>query len=1115
MHVLCLCGFATPSEPTDIILYPIRPLVPANDATPAKDITISLAILHDPAWQRAWTLNERLSRFRQIKTRLATDRELAAETLALWRASSPFDKGTYFADRLAMEGITEDEFSQILGIPAEALGNDMPPAWVQTLACAYSKPLSPTGHQDWNCEESFPHAGFLELVEPLIANARLQLQAKVEAIKQAHATAPYDPVSAVDILSANLTTRLLSLITKTMVLELNIARLEGRLEGTTARERFVHFTERLSRRETACKLLSEYPVLARQLVCGVEHWIDFSAEFLGHLAVDWEEIAKLFNCNSKSGRLAEAVAGAGDTHRRGRSVLIARFEDGLKLVYKPRSIAVDVHFQEFLQWVNAKGASPQFRTLKLLNREGYSWVEFVQTAGCQSREEVVRFYERQGAYLAILYILEATDFHFENLLACGEHPVLVDLEALFHPRLREFDINLPDLRMAARAKSRSVLRTGLLPKRVGARADSIGMELSGLGYAGGQVKENILQWTSEGTDEMAAVQLPFLTPGGHNRPSVNGVGIDVREYIESIISGFTRTYELFRTNRGELLSPGDEGPLNRFAQDEIRVVPRATQGYGMLLAQMLHPDYLRDAMDRERLLDLLWAGVEENAHLLPLISAERRDLMEADIPIFTTRPDVTNIFTSTDEKIEDFLEKTGLSLSRKTVESLGPEDLQRQIWFIRASIATLDLQKDELTRKYYKPVWPSSIVGRKQLAPRLIEQARRVGTRLQELALQEEQHATWIGFAYVNKIWSLDPLFEDLYGGSSGIILALAYLGSFGFSEFTDLARRALNTLRTRLENKNEHIRSIGAFDGWSGIIYTLSHLATLWQDEELLSYADSLLDHLPGLLDMDKSLDIIGGCAGCIGALLAFERVSGSDKALTVAMQCGDRLLAQAQPMEHGAAWFNNIETAKPITGFAHGAAGIAWALLELAARTGNQKYKDAAIHAIEYEHTRYSVAGGNWTDAATDEVKDAKEEVGPSIAWCHGAPGIGLARLAALKHIDHPFIHQDLQRAIQATLNYGLGANHCLCHGDLGNLDFLFQASQTTNNPDLAEKVDQWTNQVLASMSKYGWLCGVPLAVESPSLMNGLAGICLGLLRIAAPDRIPSILTLSPAAV
>jgi len=1083
----------------------------------ANDATLGPSILRDPAWQRAWSLTERLSKFRQIKdkTPIPTDHELAAETLALWRASSPFDKGPYFADRLAMNGITEDEFTQLLGIPAETLGGlDIPPAWLQTLARAYSELASPpAGEHRWDGDGDYPHAGFLKLVEPLIADARLQLHAKVDTIKQNHSDAPFDPVFAVEIMSASLTARLLSLITKTMVLELNIARLEGRLQGATARERFVHFTEQLSRREMSLKLLSEYPVMARQLVRCVENWIDFSAEFLAHLAADWEEITKLFSADSKSGLLMEAAAGAGDTHRRGRSVIIVRFEGGLKLVYKPRSIAVDVHFQEFLRWLNDKGASPQLRILKLLNREGYGWVEFVQTAGCQVREEVVRFYERQGAYLAILYVLEATDFHFENLLACGEHPVLVDLEALFHPRLREFDIKLPDLRMAARAKSRSVLRTGLLPKRTGAHGDSIGMELSGIGYAAGQVTENVLQWTSEGTDEMAAVKQSFLTPGGHNRPNLDGTEIDVREYAEPIISGFTRTYELFQANRTELPSLGNDGPLSRFAHDEIRVVPRATHGYGMLLSHMLHPDYLRDALDRDRLLDLLWAGIEENPHLLPLIDAERRDLMEADVPIFTTRPGSNDIFTSTGERIAGYLEKTGLALSRKTVEALGPGDIHRQIWFIRASIATLDLQKDELTRKYYKPIWPSSIVGRKQLAPRLIEEARRVGDRLEELALQEEQHATWIGFAYVNKVWSLDPLFEDLYGGSSGIILALAYLGSFGFSKFTDLARRALNTLRVRLENSSAHMRSIGAFDGWGGIIYMLSHLAALWQDAELISYTNSMVERLPELMAKDKSLDIIGGSAGCIGALLALDRVSACDKALAVAVQCGDLLISKAQPMEHGAAWFNSIETVKPITGFAHGAAGIAWALLELAARTGNQRYKEAAIDAMEYEHARYSLAAGNWTDAATEEAVDPKNEVGPSVAWCHGAPGIGLARLAALKHIDHPIARQDFQRAIQATLNYGPGANHCLCHGDLGNLDFLFQASQLTGNQELLQKVDEWTNQILASMDKYGWLCGVPLGVESPALMNGLAGICLGLLRMAEPDRIPSVLMLSPA--
>jgi len=133
--------------------------------------------------------------------------------------------------------------------------------------------------------------------------------------------------------------------------------------------------------------------------------------------------------------------------------------------------------------------------------------------------------------------------------------------------------------------------------------------------------------------------------------------------------------------------------------------------------------------------------------------------------------------------------------------------------------------------------------------------------------------------------------------------------------------------------------------------------------------------------------------------------------------------------------------------------------------------------------------------------------------MAWCYGAPGIGLARVAAMKYVDDPIVREDLERAIHATSSFGPGANHSLCHGDLGNLDFLLQASQIAGSPQLAMKVDELTNQILASMKKYGWLCGVPLAVESPALMNGLAGICYGLLRMAAPYRVPSVLTLSPA--
>ena len=76
---------------------------------------------------------------------------------------------------------------------------------------------------------------------------------------------------------------------------------------------------------------------------------------------------------------------------------------------------------------------------------------------------------------------EATDFHFENLIAAAEHPVLVDLEALFHPRLDE-RVEAKNADDAAfQALEYSVLRVGLLPQRIWTGPDSEGVDISGLG----------------------------------------------------------------------------------------------------------------------------------------------------------------------------------------------------------------------------------------------------------------------------------------------------------------------------------------------------------------------------------------------------------------------------------------------------------------------------------------------------------------------------------------------------------------------------------------------------------------------------------------------------------
>lgn len=227
---------------------------------------------------------------------------------------------------------------------------------------------------------------------------------------------------------------------RVLILELNVARLEGRLSGDTPQERFLSFAELLSDTEVSGQLLHEYSELRDQVANCLEMWTGFSLEFLEHACQDWGAMEGSVVGNAPD-VIVGVEGGAGDTHRNGRSVMIATLTSGARVVYKPRSLSVDVHFQQLLAWLNECGAEPRFRVLNYVNREDHGWVEFVQAHPCDTEEEIERFYQRQGSYLAILYAMEASDFHCENLIAAGEHPVLIDLEALFHPRLSELKPN--------------------------------------------------------------------------------------------------------------------------------------------------------------------------------------------------------------------------------------------------------------------------------------------------------------------------------------------------------------------------------------------------------------------------------------------------------------------------------------------------------------------------------------------------------------------------------------------------------------------------------------------------------------------------------------------------
>ena len=596
-----------------------------------------------------------------------------------------------------------------------------------------------------------------------------------------------------------------------------------------------------------------------------------------------------------------------------------------------------------------------------------------------------------------------------------------------------------------------------------------------------------------------------------NRPTLNNSQVNVLDYTEAIVWGFTSVYRLLLQHRDELLA--DDGPLACFADDEVRFILRATSTYALLLRESFHPDFLGNALERERLFDRLWMGIEQQPYLDKVIAAERHDLWQGDIPFFTTRPNSPTLWSSTNEEIADFFEQTGMTLVKLRLQKLSEADLKQQLWFIRATLTTLAMVDEQAKWPSYCPSTTANPASGEQL----LRAAQTVGERLEQLALRGEEDASWIGLTLIGKKhWTLSPLSLNLYDGLPGVALFLAYLGTLTNQErYTALAKAALTTIEGQLESSKQYLKSIGGFNGWGGAIYALTQLGVLWDEPELLAEAESLVELLPPLIEEDEQLDIIGGAAGCIGSLIVLYRCRPSQRTLSAASSCGERIISQAQTRERGIGWVSKGMGEQPLAGFSHGAAGIAWALLELAHLTGEERFQRAALDAIEYERSLFRTEVGNWRDLrdfGATVLADKNKQPTCMTAWCHGAPGIGLARLRCLEHLDDGEIRSEINTALKTTVAHGFGSNHSLCHGDLGNLELLLQASLSLDDPQWKTQVDRLAAMILESIERHGWLCGVSLGVETPGLMTGLAGIGYGLLRLAAPERVPSVLVLEP---
>jgi lantibiotic modifying enzyme len=225
--------------------------------------------------------------------------------------------------------------------------------------------------------------------------------------------------------------------------------------------------------------------------------------------------------------------------------------------------------------------------------------------------------------------------------------------------------------------------------------------------------------------------------------------------------------------------------------------------------------------------------------------------------------------------------------------------------------------------------------------------------------------------------------------------------------------------------------------------------------------------------------------------------------------VECGEHLLRTSVEVGGGRAWPSRDGSL--LAGFAHGAAGIAYALGALADATGDSRYRQAAIHAQVYEQSVYSEDERNWP------VLEKALRGRPIFmtTWCHGAPGIALSRLALLQTARTDSTLADLVHAVETTVERGFGPIDHLCCGNFGRADVLLTVGIAMRRPDLVELARRGSAAVIAAADRHGSFRLLPgdVAHFEAGLFRGYSGIGYEMLRLAEPESVPSVLTFQTA--
>ncbi|MFI7591134.1 type 2 lanthipeptide synthetase LanM family protein [Micromonospora sp. NPDC049359] len=850
---------------------------------------------------------------------------------------------------------------------------------------------------------------------------------------------------------------------------------------------------RYAARPAAAEFADRYAPLLRQVKHILDGYLRTFTEMLQRLRADGPLITPLLG-GVEAGQM-RAVRAVGDLHEPG-AVLLLTFADDTQLLYKPRSLALEVQLTTVLQWLDSHEPGLAPRVPRSVDRGRYGWQEFVAWSPARSADEVRAFYRRSGALVALAYLMRATDLHYENVLCDGRSPVLVDPECLFTTSFRTRGDGVEEM---GGVKATTVLDSGLLPEP-GHRGDlPTALDLSMLGAVGErrqprQIRE--LRVDEHGRSEFVMRSLP--AEDATHMPVLDGRVVPVVGYEDTVADGFVAAYRMFLADRDHL-----DQLLAGFAGARVRHIVRPSWQYGKLLYELGHPDAARSALKQEEVVNTIWpANAHERQLALHLFGSERRGLLHGCIPTFERRAGDVDLLSNGELVHSSALLVSGLDLVRQRLRSLSAEDLRVQTGIIRATLSLLRIPADARHRQSYSPVRAAT-----PDSDTVLRAATDIRDALTADMADNRGRAWWLGGVEVSSgMFGVRPSPFGLYDGVAGIALFAGYLDLITGSR-SRLATSARSAMLVDAESVLQHStleqlarnRQLGVLNGLWGTVYVAACLGHSAGDPGLARWARDVAGRLaPAPLPTD-CWDLLGGSAGIAATAAELATAFGPE----VYAAAADRFLRST------AMQLESVLSAEEIpAGVAHGMSGAALAFGRGAGLFPGAGWDTAARVCIDAERSQRRPDAGGWHDALL--AREGVPQEGKRQSWCRGGAGIGLVRLALGEEaagggalIDSEE-KRDIDLAVRLTVEHGFGYDQSLCHGAMGALELLRAAG-------CEQEYGVHLGGLLAAAERHGWRTGLPRPLPDPGLFTGVAGVGFGLLRHLEPRAVPRVVTLS----